>query len=217
MEFNQSHLMLLAGFILLGWVLARRTILQRRRVASENKQSHRALDKLRDFKQPAAPFCDAPVETQRWQVALFDLQRELKADLDTRIAVVQSLIREADQRIESLSQLESAIGQRATEQTAAVPRAETGGNRATFHDADEAPTAASETHTAAGEAPRASAGDDLGAGAGTSAESGTSARHPRFSQIATLADSGHTEVEIAERLGQPLDEVQRVLATLSDS
>ena len=53
------------------------------------------------------PLCDAPAETQRWQAALFDLQRELKAELDTRIAIVQSLVRHADQRIEQLRQLES--------------------------------------------------------------------------------------------------------------
>ena len=39
---------------------------------------------------------------------MFDLQRELKAELDTRIAIVQSLVRHADQRIEQLRQLESA-------------------------------------------------------------------------------------------------------------
>ena len=52
---------------------------------------------------------DAPAETQRWQVALFDLQRELKAELDTRISVVHSLMRQLDDRIERLSVLENRV------------------------------------------------------------------------------------------------------------
>ncbi len=47
------------------------------------------------------------METQRWQVAMFDLQRELKAELDTRISIVQALIRQLDERIETLAAIES--------------------------------------------------------------------------------------------------------------
>lgn len=108
--FETPQLWMLAGFLMLGWVLARRTIYRRKRLVKENRESKAAMKKLMVKTDPAVPLCDAPVETQRWQIAMFDLQRELKADLDTRIAVVQSLVRMADERIAELSRLESATG-----------------------------------------------------------------------------------------------------------
>lgn len=96
---------LVAGFILLGWVLARRQVRMRRRVNRDTQAAQRELTKLRAARTPAVPLCDAPVQTQRWQTAMFDLQRELKADLDTRIAIVQSLCRDADRKISRLEAL----------------------------------------------------------------------------------------------------------------
>ncbi len=102
----KSQLLLLAGFIMLCWVLARRQVAMRKRVNRDARVANRELSKIRNHKETAVPLCDAPPETQRWQAALFDLQRELKADLDTRIAIVQSLVRQADQRIARLEALE---------------------------------------------------------------------------------------------------------------
>jgi hypothetical protein len=102
----KAQLFLLGGFIMLGWVLARRQVKMRKRVNRDARVANRELKKIRNHKEIAVPLCDAPPETQRWQAALFDLQRELKAELDTRIAVVQSLVRQADQRIARLEALE---------------------------------------------------------------------------------------------------------------
>ncbi len=99
---------MVAGFVMLGWVLARRTIKMRKRVNQDAKAANKAIQQIREHKEPAVPLCDAPAETQRWQAAMFDLQRELKAELDTRIVVVQTLLRQVDQRIEHLSALESS-------------------------------------------------------------------------------------------------------------
>ena len=107
-DFDRAQLMMLAGFVMLGWILARRTIKRRKRLFQENRQADRSMKQLQSTKQHAVPLSDAPVEAQRWQVAMFDLQRELKAELDTRIAVVQTLVRQADQRIDQLQQLQSA-------------------------------------------------------------------------------------------------------------
>ena len=103
---HQSQLLLLAGFIMLCWVLARRQVKMRKRVNRDARIANRELHKIRNHTEISVPLCDAPPETQRWQAALFDLQRELKAELDTRIAVVQSLVRQADQRIARLESLE---------------------------------------------------------------------------------------------------------------
>ena len=106
-DIRGAQLLMVAGFVMFGWVLARRQIAMRKRVNRSTRQANKELKAIREQTQSAVPLSDAPAETQRWQVALFDLQRELKADLDTRIAIVQSLIRQADQRIDRLTRLES--------------------------------------------------------------------------------------------------------------
>ncbi len=105
-EMQKAQLLMVAGFVMLGWVLIRRQMGMKKRVNRDAKAANKALRAMRDRTEPAVPLCDAPVETQRWQVALFDLQRELKAELDTRISVVQSLMRQLDDRIERCSELE---------------------------------------------------------------------------------------------------------------
>jgi hypothetical protein len=107
-DMQQAQLLMLAGFVMLGWVLARRQLKMRKRVNQDSRVANRALKQMRAHKNPAVPLSDAPPETQRWQVAMFDLQRELKAELDTRIVVVQTLLNQVDQRIARLSALDSS-------------------------------------------------------------------------------------------------------------
>jgi len=101
-ETQSAQLLMLAGFVLLGWVLARRTIRMRKRVNQDTRAAKSALKTIREHKEPAVPLCNAPPEIQRWQVAMYDTQRELTAELDTRIAIVQSLLRQMDDRIDTL-------------------------------------------------------------------------------------------------------------------
>lgn len=105
-EMQNAQLLMVAGFIMLGWVLARRQIKMRKRVNRDTRAAKKALTAIREHREPAVPLSDAPPETQRWQVAMFDLQRELKAELDTRIVVVQTLMRQLDDRIVRLQELE---------------------------------------------------------------------------------------------------------------
>lgn len=101
-EIERTQLWMVGGLLMLGWVLARRQISLGKR---GNRNAHEAkleLKALREWKDPAVPLNDAPVETQRWQIAMFDLQRELTAELDSRISVIQTLIRQLDNRIDSL-------------------------------------------------------------------------------------------------------------------
>jgi hypothetical protein len=113
-EVGQAQLLMVAGFILLGWVLARRQIRSRDR-AVQARQDERALRRGPTSREPSLPLADAPADTQRWQVAMMDLQRDLKAELETRIAVVQTLIRQADERISVLASLQSDAVQRAND------------------------------------------------------------------------------------------------------
>ncbi|MEE2934644.1 MAG: hypothetical protein VYA84_01460 [Planctomycetota bacterium] len=108
---QQAQLLLVAGFVMLGWVLTRRQIKSRRQHKQNARVANKAVKAIRDYKDPAVPLAGAPVETQRWQAAMFDLQRELKADLDTRIVIVQTLLQQVDQRIDRLENLQRALRQ----------------------------------------------------------------------------------------------------------
>ena len=99
----QSQMMMLAGLVLLGWVLIRHQVRSRKRRHTQDMSDRELRRQLSKADQSnGMPLATAPPETQRWQVEMFDLQRELKAELDTKIVVVQSLIRQADERIAAL-------------------------------------------------------------------------------------------------------------------
>jgi hypothetical protein len=103
-----AQLWMVAGFLILGWVLARRQMRMGKRVNREARAANRQLEKMRTRKEPVLPLSDAPPETQRWQVAMFDLQRELTAELDTRISVAQTLMHQVDKKIARLEELEAS-------------------------------------------------------------------------------------------------------------
>lgn len=99
---QKAQLFMVAGFLMLGWVLARRQLKMRKHNRANNREANRELERVRSQQMPSMPLADAPVETQRWQAAMFDLQRELTAELDTRIATVDTLIHQLDDRIATL-------------------------------------------------------------------------------------------------------------------
>ena len=92
---------------MLAWVLARRKIRAGKRVNADTRRANKVIQSMREHKEPAIPLSGAPVETQRWQAAMFDLQRELKADLDTRIIIVQTLLKQVDEKIDTLNNLQA--------------------------------------------------------------------------------------------------------------
>ena len=55
--------------------------------------------------KPAGTSTAMPHEAERWQVALFDFARDYEARLDTKAALLQQLIRTADERIAKLESL----------------------------------------------------------------------------------------------------------------
>lgn len=99
---QRPQLMMLAGIVMLGWVLMRRQMKLRKKSHADERRQERAMRAMGQTQTQGVPLAGAPVETMRWQGELFDLQRELKAELETKIAVVQSLLRQADERIERL-------------------------------------------------------------------------------------------------------------------
>lgn len=100
--------MLVAGVGILIWVLLRRSHRARLRHVGQERELAEQQRQLGARRDSGAPLADAPAEVLRWQAAMFDLQRELKAELETKISVLQALVRLADARIATLHQLSSA-------------------------------------------------------------------------------------------------------------
>lgn len=103
---DRGGLWTLVGFVILGWVMARMTVQRRKRRVRDERDDKEMKARFDSTSSTALPLSDAPLQTRRWEVAMFDLQRELKGELDSRIAVTQSLIRQLDQRIATIKQLE---------------------------------------------------------------------------------------------------------------
>lgn len=104
-----AQFLMVGGFVMLAWVLARRKIRAGKRVNEDTRRANRAIKSMRQHTEPSVPLSGAPVETQRWQAAMFDLQRELKAELDTRIIVVQTLLNQVDEKINKLDSMQAGL------------------------------------------------------------------------------------------------------------
>lgn len=102
-----AQFLMVGGFVMLAWVLARRKIRAGKRVNADTRRANKVIQSMREHKEPSIPLSGAPIETQRWQAAMFDLQRELKAELDTRIIIVQTLLKQVDEKIDTLNNLQA--------------------------------------------------------------------------------------------------------------
>ena len=176
-----TTILFLAGLVLTCGVLLFRT---HRQLGGRSKTE---LPSPATFSQtkPAsttAHHLDAPRELQRWEVELHDQARELQAQLDSKIGILEHLIRDAEQQAD---RLEAAIG-RASEMVQASGDV----------SSPQAPAMAAKSSMT-----RIDAG---GARAGNSA----SRRH---AEIYSLADQGLTSAAIANRVGSPIGEIELIL------
>jgi len=120
-------------------------------------------------------------ELQGWQVKMHDMARELTAQLDTKISLLQVLLHDAQQQADRLEQ--------------ALARAQD-----TLSDDRRAP-AASATNQAAGLSL---------AGPHVTPRSARSSQRP-YAEIFALSDAGHSSRSISERLSTPIGEVDLIL------
>jgi hypothetical protein len=105
--------MLLAGVALLVWVLLRRVYRKRSgrpksRIAPQSPPWRAKKSAAANRDETRQPLIDAPPEILRWQLEMHETARDLKAELDTKIHVVQTLVGMA---CEESQRLEAAIDQ----------------------------------------------------------------------------------------------------------
>lgn len=89
---SSPQLILLAAMAIMIWVLWRRSNKHFGRGGKAYEPPHR-ISKLEQDRDLA--LSDAPAEVTRWQVEMHELAREMKGELDTKMAVLQLLIRQA--------------------------------------------------------------------------------------------------------------------------
>ena len=99
-EDNISSWMLVAGIAILTWILLRRTWKYKRQsqMASTSSNQHT------DFRDRRDTGIDISREMTRLQVEIYDFTRDMRADLDTKIRVLQTLTRQADQQAKRLEE-----------------------------------------------------------------------------------------------------------------
>ncbi len=114
-QIEPSQLTMLAGMLLMGWMLMRHQLRSRAQLRATDREDQAIMrQQALNDQRSAVPLRDAPADAQRWLVEMHDLQRELKAELDTKIVVVQQLLRQADERIATLKREQASAAQSPT-------------------------------------------------------------------------------------------------------
>ena len=157
----------------------------------------------------------APEEMTRWEVEMHETARELSAQLDTKMGLLQHLIREADRAAARLEAAVAAAGraaQGASDETPALER------QTPMHATTQAPPERTVQPISQAEALRSasaveSSSRSKGLRDADTPEAPAEKPSPerRYQEIYTLADYGYAPVEIAQRVGTPVGEVELIL------
>lgn len=125
---------------------------------------------------------DAPRETRQWEVEMHDLARELRGQIDSKIGILEHLIRDArvaTDRLEAVLARAASLAAEGPAEGTSEPRITPSRNKTVRLD------------------PGAE-----GAGALASR---------RHAEIYSLADEGLTSAAIASRIGSPIGEIELIL------
>lgn len=154
---------------------------------------------------------DVPAQLTRWEVRMHDLTRDFSGRLDTKITILDAMLREAAEKIaqleETLSRVDRAVSRLAAMQDIAD---EAGNNLRPF---------------AEGLPPRVASRDMADGAEGFSAkgperENPYAPRprpdDPRWREIYALAAEGQSSALIAQRVGCPIGEVELILSLRSE-
>ena len=126
-------------------------------------------------------------------VELSEMARQVTAQLDTRATKLELLMKEADERIEALRQLQSSLPAGASAPAPPSPTPATLRQSAAERDALMQPL-------------------DTPPVTPPPSQRAESAVDPRYAEIYALADQGRSPGDIASRLGRPSGEIELILA-----
>ncbi len=176
-------------------------------------RSRRHFRRVTQLQVPAPPAAQPKKTTQlagrtreheQWEVAMHDLARDLSGQLDSKIRVLELLIREANQ---VATRLESAVKRADSgRMTRLPPREEVfGGDRSLSIPLDKpaAPESPKPAAVPATAVPKEKVRRAAPLGV---------ANNPRFERIYALADAGLSSTTIATQIGGQVGEVELVLS-----
>jgi hypothetical protein len=101
-----SNGMFLAGIVLLILIMFRRSY---RHHSARNRRSSDPVPRRAQVKAADRALSETPDDVMKWQVEMHDLARTLKAELDTKMRLVQLLIGQARVESDRLEQLLSVL------------------------------------------------------------------------------------------------------------
>ena len=195
---------LLALVVTIGWLLWR----SHRYLARQDKGPSPSARASGRPAHPPGPSLDAPDDVIRWEVQMHETARDLAGQLDSKMAALAHLIREADR---AAGRLESALAS-AGRVPDATPAAEPSSGEPADTPGKPAPSAPPPTNQA--EALKSAGAAQGGAVAQQPAPETGEPRRPadeRYEEIYLLADYGFDAAQIARRVGSPVGEVELIL------
>ena len=198
-EGERSTWLLAAGMAVMIWVLLRRS----HRYFGPRTPNHQAgavtARSTSEDSTSRSPLLDAPPALTRWHVEMHETARTMKAELDNRIGVLQQLVIQSNQQIESLD--------------AAIRRAEALGLPAGHDTLDDLCRATAEPVSVDPDGEiQLPIGDLAQVAAGGPDQADSPARQQR---IYELADQGQPAATIAAQIGAPVGDVEFALSLRS--
>ncbi len=104
--FEEGELLFFAGILMFIGVLFRRQMRRKKRKVKRQSPKTQVQEMKKSWDSGASrvgrPLRDAPPEILRWQTEMFDVARELKAEVDTKVALLQSASRLAAEQAQRL-------------------------------------------------------------------------------------------------------------------
>ena len=147
----------------------------------------------------SAPSGQVPDDLARWEVQIHETARQLSAQLDAKLGLLQSLILEADR---AAARLEDVLDRA---HPTLLPGSQAESLRPAAHPRDVQPQLCSEPAD----------GDEANLSAAESEPARGGDRGRRREEIYRLADYGFAPAEIARRVGSPVGEVELILSLRS--
>ncbi|HEY2146745.1 MAG TPA: hypothetical protein VGH32_02335 [Pirellulales bacterium] len=183
-----AQLIFLLGLALVIFILLVRSKRYFRQVTQYQLPAPRPARKMGTPKTISAP----PRDLEKWEVQMHDLARDLMGQLDSKIRVLELLIRQAD---EAAARLEAAA-------------AKTGGAplRRVALERPAAPMPLSPNDASAPQSVRAARNS------GEARKPLKVTNNPRFERVYALADAGMSAATIAKQIGTQVGEVELILS-----
>lgn len=204
----ENGLMLFAGVLALTFFSLSLVRRARKRMAQSRAEAREQFARLREHSNLHGTMNDLLLQLE-------DFSRRINAQTDTKFAKLETVVRDADDRIARLESLLARLERVPARRRASTPQVrpaaqnparDPDGRQRSLKSVDEVPT------------PPAKSPETPEPKPARAAATGSDARptppppaDPRFQRIYTLADGGTAAIKIAEMIGMPLGEVEIIL------